>query len=217
MGLKNTEATGIAEGVSFPGVLVLDSQGKLKEKFFEDSYRDRLTANTLLGRLFPALVMTSEPIKTEDFSYSLSSTDNEVIIGNQVDLLVDIDLPEGSHLYAPGSPSYVPLSLKIEESDYFQATDTELPLATFKHLEAINESVGVYSGKVRIRQGLKMKSSKEIASLQADKTLVVKGELGYQVCTETTCLMPATIPVEWTITLKPLNRQRASEKLQHNP
>ena len=217
LGLVNLKATGMSKGVSIPGTLFLDSKGKLKSKFFEDSYRNRLTANTLYGRLFPALVMPAKPIQAEDFSYSLTSTDSELVMGSQLDLLVDIELPKGYHLYSPGSSSYVPLSLELEPHELLEAVELKRPLATLKRLEAIEETVGVYSDKVRLRQTIRVKGSKAIASLKSPQTLLVKGKLGYQVCTDTTCLMPNSLPVQWKLTLNPLDFKRAPKKLQRKP
>jgi peroxiredoxin len=47
-GLLNKEAAGKAEGIAYPGTIVLDREGVVRAKLFMDGYRDRHTASDLL-------------------------------------------------------------------------------------------------------------------------------------------------------------------------
>jgi len=44
-----------AEGFARPGYFFIDSNGVIKEKFFEAKYRERLTGNSIIAKLFPEL------------------------------------------------------------------------------------------------------------------------------------------------------------------
>jgi peroxiredoxin len=55
-GVLNAEATGFTKGMARPGYFYVTPDGAMKEKFFETEYTDRDTANSLILKLFPALV-----------------------------------------------------------------------------------------------------------------------------------------------------------------
>lgn len=46
--LLNTEAKGKAEGVPYPGTMILDEQGTIRAKLFFDGYRERHAAADIL-------------------------------------------------------------------------------------------------------------------------------------------------------------------------
>ena len=43
------------KGFARPGYFFIDSKGIIREKFFEARYRERLTGNSILSKLFPEL------------------------------------------------------------------------------------------------------------------------------------------------------------------
>ncbi len=51
----NSEAIGPNAGMARPGYFFIDTEGMIREKFFEAKYRERLTGNTVLSKLFPEL------------------------------------------------------------------------------------------------------------------------------------------------------------------
>jgi len=57
---------------------------------------------------------------------------------------------------------------------------------------------------------------KELADVLAtpEKTLPVRGTLEYQVCSDSTCFPPASMPVSWIVRLRPLDRERAPASLR---
>ena len=38
--------------------------------------------------------------------------------------------------------------------------------------------------------------------------MTIKGELNYQACDDTVCFTPQTVPLSWTVVLRPLDRER---------
>jgi peroxiredoxin len=47
-GLLNKEAKGKAEGIPFPGTLVIDKDGVIRAKLFRDGYKDRHSKEELI-------------------------------------------------------------------------------------------------------------------------------------------------------------------------
>src|SRR5258708_12745736 len=63
-GVLNQEATGMQKGFARPGYFFIDPSGIIREKFFEAKYRERLTGNSLISKLFPELGQeVTEPLQ----------------------------------------------------------------------------------------------------------------------------------------------------------
>ena len=53
--MLNAEAVGQFKGMARPGYFFIDPQGVIREKFFEAKYRERLSGNNVISKLFPEL------------------------------------------------------------------------------------------------------------------------------------------------------------------
>lgn len=48
----NTEAVGQFKGMARPGYFFIDAKGVIREKFFDAKYRERLSGNSVIAKLF---------------------------------------------------------------------------------------------------------------------------------------------------------------------
>jgi peroxiredoxin len=214
----NTEAVGPNAGMARPGYFYIDSEGVIREKFFEAKYRERLTGNTLLSKLFPELgEEVSDTVQAPHLQLSLGQSDRVAVPGNLVTLTAEVRLPPDVHVYAPGTKGYKTIKLAIDALPEFEVRQTSYPTAKILYLPAIQERVPVFEGAFRIRQELKVNSMAEFSgALPADgKTVAVKGKLEYQACDSKICFLPTAVPVEWQFQIVPLDRQRAPEDIRH--
>ena len=46
-------------------------------------------------------------------------------------------------------------------------------------------------------------------ALKGVERLVIRGSFNYQACDDTTCFSPVSLPVSWTVSLRPLDREQA--------
>jgi hypothetical protein len=53
--------------------------------------------------------------------------------------------------------------------------------------------------------------------LDGDETVKIHGTLKYQACDDKICYLPQTVPLEWTLKLEALDRERVPEPIQHKP
>jgi cytochrome c biogenesis DsbD-like protein len=203
----------MTKGVAFPGLIYVDSEGNIVETFFEDSYRVRPTPGSVLAKLFPEA--RSEPSLERGQDYLLEQTGEGGILGSQWEISVTFPLPEGSHLYAPGSESYVPLSLELEPHPLFYFEPAVFPPAKAEYLPSIDEELSVYSGVVRVSIPVTLAPHESLKKLEEPMETTIKGVLKYQICTDTSCLLPVETEVEWKTVVKPLDRERASEGVRH--
>jgi DsbC/DsbD-like thiol-disulfide interchange protein len=198
-------------GMAYPGSYIVDADGIVQHKFFDESYRQRVTAKTLLMTTYAAGEGHGPRIETDvepQFKLTVSPTQDSVSGGQTISLVADIELYDKVHLYAPGS-SYRAIDIKITDNPVLQQGELSLPEPEMIYLEAIDETVPVYHGKVRI--------SREVAvsPLYRGDTVTISATLSYQTCDDELCYLPNEMPLEFELKMVPHDRTRSSEDLRH--
>jgi peroxiredoxin len=216
----NAEAAGPNAGMARPGYFFIDPQGVIREKFFEAKYRERLTGNSVLSKIFPELAEeVTANVKDPHLEVRLAQSDRVAVPGNLVTLTAEVHLPADLHVYAPGAGAkgYKPAALVFETLPDFELRQATYPPSKVIYLPAVKESVPVFEGAFRIRQVLKVNSTAAFSgALGADgKKVTIQGVLKYQACDSKICFEPATVPLEWELQIAPLDRQRAPEDIRH--
>jgi peroxiredoxin len=214
----NSEAVGPNAGMARPGYFFIDPKGTIREKFFEAKYRERLTGNTVLSKLFPELgEEVSDAVEAPHLQLRVGQSDRTAVPGNLITLTAEVQLPPDVHVYAPGTKGYKPIQLTIEPQPDFALKQASYPAAKILYLPAIKEKVPVFEGAFKIRQELKANSATDFSgALGAEgKQVTLKGTLDYQACDSKICFLPVSVPVEWHVQIVPLDRQRAPEDIRH--
>jgi hypothetical protein len=212
-GILNTsvEKSSPSYGIPNPGIYVLDTRGTVKAKYFEDDYRERQTAAVILLREFgiePATSHTS--LTAKHLSLSTSASNTEARMGRHVSLIIDVDLPARVHVYAPGVQGYIPIEWKQADTPAAKATAVVFPNPKTLFLQAINEKVPVFEGRLRLIREITFGADKELAPLaDHDGNLKLSGTLRYQACDDEKCFLPETVPLAWTFHFESLDRVRA--------
>jgi hypothetical protein len=214
----NAEATGQYKGMARPGYFFIDTQGVIREKFFEVKYRQRFTGNNIIGKLFPTLGdEVTDTVQSPHLSIAVQQSDRAGFPGGRITLTAEVRLPPDVHVYAPGTQGYKPIALVMEPTPGIVITPVNYPPAEVLYLPAIKERVPVFDGKFRLTQDLKISSAADFSgSLGTDgKTFTINGRLDYQACDKKICYLPASVPVHWQLKVLPLDRQRAPEDIRH--
>jgi hypothetical protein len=214
----NAEATGQFKGMARPGYFFIDTNGVIREKFFEAKYRQRFTGNNIIGKLFPALGdEVTDNVEAPHLALAIEQSDRTAFPGGRITLSAEVQLPPDVHVYAPGVKGYKPIALVMDSTPGLEFTPVNYPPDKVLYLPAIKERVPVFEGKFRISQELKVSAAAEFSnSLGTDgKTFAVTGKLDYQACDSKICFLPASVPVRWQLQVLPLDRQRAPEDIRH--
>jgi hypothetical protein len=217
-GVLNAEATGMQKGFARPGYFYVDTQGVIREKFFEAKYRERLTGNSIIAKLFPELgEEVTDTVEAPHVQVRVEQSDRSGIPGTRVTLAAEVRLPPDLHVYAPGTQGYKPIRLVLDASPDVELKPAVYPPSKILYLAAIKERVPVFEGTFRIRQDIKVSSAAQFwGSIGQDgKTLTISGKLEYQACDKTTCFPPATVPLKWQLQVFPLDRTRAPIDIRH--
>jgi hypothetical protein len=206
------------KGFARPGYFFIDSKGIIREKFFEAKYRERLTGNSIVAKLFPELgEEVTETVEGLNLQLVLEQSDRTGVPGTRITLAAEVRLPAEMHVYAPGTQGYKPIKLVIDPMPEMELKPAIYPQSKMLFLPVINERVPVFDGTFRISQDLKVNSGMEFAgSLGKDgKTFTITGKLEYQACDNAKCYMPASVPVKWELQVFPLDRTRAPVDIRH--
>ena len=217
-GVFNAEATGMQKGFARPGYFFIDTNGVIREKFFEAKYRERLTGNSIISKLFPELGQeVVDTVAAPHLQLALEQSDRTGVPGTRITLSAEVRLPADVHVYAPGAQGYKPIKLVLDEMKEVELKPAVYPPSKILYLPAIKESVPVFEGTFRISQDVRVSSSSAFwGSLATDgKTLTIAGKLEYQACDKTICYVPTSVPVKWQLQVFPLDRTRAPVDIRH--
>jgi len=208
----------MAHGVPFPGTFVTDAMGIIRAKYFEKSYAERRTGASVLVESGETPKGASE-LRTDQFVLRLSSSNDVVAAGNRVTLVLDFEMVEGRHAYAPGAKGYRPVALHLDPQPLLNVHEASFPTPKSYTFKPLGETVPVFEGHFRVLQDITLGSPSQLGELlkSPEPELSITGKLDYQVCSDRLCYPPASLPLRWTLKVVPLDRERSPEALRHRP
>jgi AhpC/TSA family/Disulphide bond corrector protein DsbC len=203
-------------GIPHPGTFILDNKGVVVAKYFEEDYKQRFTAADILVQRYGIM---PEPAHTEVQGKQLkavTSASNSMVRGGQrIALVIDIELKPNMHVYAPGVEGYIPIDWKIKDSDAWTTHPVSYPTAEKLFLKAINETVPVYKGHLRLTRDITIGQEAKVKPVvDQSGTFVVEGMLRYQACDDRMCYIPQELPLKWALQFEGLDRVRVPVELQ---
>ncbi|HJR60707.1 MAG TPA: protein-disulfide reductase DsbD domain-containing protein [Vicinamibacterales bacterium] len=137
------------------------------------------------------------------------ASDTVAAAGTRFSLVLDITPGPKIHVYAPGVQGYKPIGLSIQPQPGLVLRETHYPESEEYFFAPLNERVRVFQRPFRIAQDVVLDPSRAAQTALAGKTsLTIAGTLNYQACDDKVCFMPQTVPLSWTIAVKPLDRER---------
>ena len=200
-------------GTPFPGTFIVDREGRVTSRFFEEFYRERNTAaNVMLKLGTPISGIAGSTGETAHLEISASQSNPDITVGSRFHLALDITPKPDMHVYAPGAADlgYRVIDLKLDTPSFLRLLPTEYPASEIYHFEPLDERVPVYQAPFRLVQEIIVEgdpeSTAQIAEIDA---LTLTERLDYQACDDAICFNPASVPLTWTLTVSPLDRQRA--------
>ena len=200
-------------GVPFPGTYILNREGMVTARHFEDQYQERATVSSIfLGMGGPAGASAVRHA-TDHLEVITSVTDETISAGTVFSLVLDIRPLKKVHVYAPGVTGYKPIALKLETASGLKLRPVRFPPSEIYHFRPLNERVPVYRKPFRIVQELNVELSREGQALLRDSDkLTIKGSFDYQACDDKICFPPRSVPVEWTVKVSKLDLERSKAK-----
>ena len=90
-------------GYPFPGTFIVDRQGIVTSRFFEDAYQERDTVSSILVRLGQHVDVHATTITGAHVTLTSYATDQVAAPGTHFSLVVEASPAARVHVYAPGS------------------------------------------------------------------------------------------------------------------
>ena len=217
---ETTKLGTLAYGIPYPGVYLVDAEGRVVSKYFEEDYKDRVSTADILARQFGAPVVAARTTaETKHLQFTTAASNDIARPGLRIALSLDIELKPGMHVYAPGVQGYIPIDWRLDEGGPAAKRHSfQHPASEMLRLEAIGETVPVYRGHIQIRREITLGQEAVLKPLVTSTgEVIVKGLFRYQACDDRKCYVPEEAPLEWRFKYEGLDRQRAPSEFQRKP
>jgi peroxiredoxin len=201
-----TQASERYRGIPFPGTFIVDRQGRVTSRFFEDYYWERNTVSNVMLRVGTAATpVQATQISTQHLDLRAYPSDGTVSLGTRFSLALDVTPKRGMHVYAPGAAGYRVIALNIEPQPNVRTRPLQYPASEIYHFVPLNERVAVYRKPFTLLMEVVPEATAEGRRAFAGKNeLVITGTLEYQACDDKICYNPVSVPLSWKVAMKAL-------------
>ena len=176
-------------GVPYPGVFLLDTHGRVMQKRFQQSYRERETGVGVLEQGFGLQGTTrgAEVItQSADLQVHASLDSPSYRFFQRLWLTVELTIAPGLHIYGRPIPAgYIPLTLEVAPLAGMVVGEPTWPVPQPYRVAGLAEEFCVYAGTIKV--SLPVTLTEE----GGDQTLQVT--VHYQACSESDCFVPQTL------------------------
>lgn len=197
-------------GIAFPGTFILDPQGRVKSRFFEDYYVERTTfSNILLQTGNSQTPVNATKIAGAHVDVMTYPSDAAVAPGNRFAVVVQVEPHSGVHVYAPGATGYRVVALTVTPQPAVRVLPPAYPKSELYFFKPLKERVPVFQKPFTLVQDLVLEGTPAAqASYKGKESLTLTGSLEYQACDDKVCFNPVAVPLTWTIGLTALVTER---------
>jgi len=223
-GVLNPDATADQAGIAIPNYFWIAPDGVIRHRLAEAELLDRASASYFYQQIFggAAALERAHSVSaaaTPHVKVALGQTDVVTAPGTRIRLWARIEFDGDTHLYAPGAESlgYHSVKLSLNPAELYGSHATSYPTSTVLNVPSLGERIPVFEHEVLIAKDIwPIRNDETVQKFAADPTLVVRGVLEYQACTNTTCFAPTKVPVEWTVEVRAsdLDGERVPEPLR---
>ena len=196
-------------GYPFPGTFMLNRDGVVTARFFEETYQERDTISSVLVRLGGKVNAPATKTSAPHLEITSYLTDQVAAPGTHFSIVLDLVPANRVHVYAPGVTGYKPIALTVHPQVGLVVRNAQFPKAEDYFFKPLNEHVPVYQRPFRVVQDVMLDPGRDAAAaLREMKTMTIAATLSYQACDDKLCFVPQSVPLSWTINVRPLDVER---------
>ena len=203
-------------GTPYPGTFMIDGDGKVTSRFFEEFYRERNTTTNVMLKLGMGLSpIAAVEGETAHLKFTAYPSNTSVTVGTRFSLALDVTPGPNMHVYAPGAEEkgYRVIGFNLDQPEIARIEPVTYPESEIYYFEPLDEHVPVYQEKFTILQEVVMNGDARAEEVMSTlDALTLTGTLEYQACDDAICFLPQSIPVYFTVDLEMPDRQRANRK-----
>jgi peroxiredoxin len=197
-------------GMAFPGTFMLDRDGRVTSRFFEESYIERSTSAGILMRVAAkAIAVPGTQLSTDHLDVKTYPSEAAIAPGNRFSIAFDVTPKPRIHVYAPGASSYRIVGVTMTPQPFVRVLPLKYPHSEIYFFKPLNERVPVYQKPFTFVQELVLEGHPDAqAALRGQDSLTLTGTFDYQACDDKVCFNPTSIPLTWMLSLRPIIRER---------
>ena len=144
----------------------------------------------------PLFGRDADPRTASRLTVAVTADAGIVVPGRMITLSFDMAPGPGIHVYAPGNPDYIPVSVRLEPPAGVQVQPPVYPPGQNYVFGELKETVKAYSRPFQVRQQVVVTRA---AAKAAGASITIAGAVRYQACDDKVCFPPATAPVSITL------------------
>jgi hypothetical protein len=183
----------------------------VKTRAFEDFYIERNTVTSVLLKLGATAQapVAATKISTAHLDLTTYSSLPVIAPGNRLSVVLEVAPHSKIHVYAPGAKGYRIIQLALEPDPLVRVLPIQYAQPEIYYFKPLKERVPVFQKPFRLLQDLVLEGTPQAqAALRGKDSVTVKGSLEYQACDEKECFNPVSVPLSWTMNLRPLVVER---------
>ena len=195
-------------GIPYPGTYYIDADGLVMDKDFQQHHARRASGVAVLARALGRSVESDAGaqvhVDSDEVAVQVGLSDPALQLEMISDVVVEIELPDGKHVYAPGAPKqFTPLSIEVAAAGV-RVSEPQWPTAEPLTMSELQLTAPTYQGRVRVI--VPIATTSEIARLGHDipDSIDLSVTSRFQMCDEVTCGLPQSVQVVLTVPLQRL-------------
>jgi hypothetical protein len=192
-------------GMPWPGDYLIAPDGTVRDKLFLRDYQLRPSASAVVLRHFGDQAGGNVvDIDTDVLHATVSLSTARCFPGQELGVSLQIRLQPGWHVYGEPLPGNYQMTELIFDSPLVGEYSLALPPPSPMLLQALGETLPIYTGELRAvgKLGIKWSPPRPAPFLEALGKFIepggytIKGELRFQACSNDVCEAPQAIPFE---------------------
>ncbi len=200
-------------GTPYPGTFMVDADGRVTSRYFEEFYRERnTTSNVMLKEGIGVSPIEAIEGSSPQLDFTAWPSNTSVSVGTRFSIAIEVRPNANMHVYAPGAEAngYRVIGLELARSDMYRMEPVEYPDSEIYYFAPLDEYVPVFQESFTLLQEIVMAGSAETeAALAEMDTITISGFLNYQACDDEICYLPQSVPVSFVLDAESPDRQRA--------
>ncbi len=188
-------------GTPYPGTFMLDAEGRVTSRFFEEFYRERnTTANVMLKLGVGLSPIAAIEGTTAHLKVTAYPSNSSITVGTKFSVVVEVEPNPDIHVYAPGAEQmgYRVVGLTMAPVPHVRFEPVEFPASEIYHFEPLDERVPVYQRPFVLLQEAVVSGAPGTEEALAELgALTLSGTLDYQACDDELCFDPVSRPLSF--------------------
>jgi hypothetical protein len=183
-------------GIPYPGAYVVNAEGFITHKFFDNNLAVRAGPEQLLRAALGQTLLASEdrdPESVREVDVSVQLEGSSLTPTVQRDLVAQFCVPHGLHVYAEPAPQgSIAADVILDPHEHLVRRPLIRPRAELHKLAGTEESFGVHHNLFELRMPLTVNST-------ARNEITLSGNVVWQACDDEVCGIPTRQRFEITV------------------